>query len=106
MLHMVSRGRCGVGVMFTDSKQWKSECSQDKKTSFFVSYCTGRFIVLLHGFVTVNFFAVGLLAPQPNHYPEDQRLCLSGPYPLTCVSWVALPGAYAPASIAHQVIGA
>jgi hypothetical protein len=30
----------------------------------------------------------------------------SGPYPLTCLAWVGLPGAYAPASIALRVIGA
>jgi hypothetical protein len=29
-----------------------------------------------------------------------------GPYTLICLSWVALPGAYAPASIALRVIGA
>jgi hypothetical protein len=31
---------------------------------------------------------------------------LSGPYPFTCPAWVALPGFYAPASIALQVTGA
>jgi hypothetical protein len=30
----------------------------------------------------------------------------SGPYPLTCLTWVTLPGAYAPASIALEVISA
>jgi hypothetical protein len=30
----------------------------------------------------------------------------SGPYPLTCLAWVALTAAYAPASKTLQIIGA
>jgi hypothetical protein len=72
MLHLVRCGRCGV--MFIEAKPWKSDCGQEKKTSFFVCYWTGRFILLRHGSVTVNLFVVGLLAPHPTHNLEDQGL--------------------------------
>jgi hypothetical protein len=61
---------------------------------------------LLHGFVTVNFSEVGSLAQRPIPNLEDQKDTSSGPYPLTSLAEVALPGAYAPASIALRVIGA
>jgi hypothetical protein len=45
-----------------------------------------------------------LLAQSPICRTRDYTL--SGPYPLICLTWVALPGAYAPASIALQASGA
>jgi hypothetical protein len=61
---------------------------------------------LLHCFVTVLFSGCG-------HKPHAQLstwtmrdYTSSGPNLLTCLSWVALPGAYTPASIARRVIGA
>jgi hypothetical protein len=35
---------------------------------------------------------------------EDQGLHFVGPYPLTCLAWMILPGAYTPACIALWVI--
>jgi hypothetical protein len=59
--------------------------------------CAG--LGLLHGFVTVNISGLGSLAQPPTWRTRDYTL--SGPYPLTCLAWVALPGAYA-----LRVIGA
>jgi hypothetical protein len=53
---------------------------------------------LLHsfgGFVTVSFSMVG----------KTRDYTSSGPYPMTCLAWMALPGAYTSASIALRVIG-
>lgn len=55
------------------------------------------------GFITVSFSAVGSLVPPPWGMKE---YTLSGPYPFSCLTWVALPEAKAPTSIALQVIGA
>jgi hypothetical protein len=65
--------------------------------------CAG--LGLLHGFVAVNFSGVVSLAPRstPNWRTRDHTS--SGPYPLTCLAWVAQPGAYASASIALRVVG-
>jgi hypothetical protein len=64
--------------------------------------CVG--LGLLRSFVTVYFSGMGLLAQPPTWRTRDNSS--SGPYPLTCLAWVTLPGAYAPASIAAPVIGA
>jgi hypothetical protein len=54
----------------------------------------------LNSFVTVNVSRVRgevmPLCPTPNL--ENQRLTSPGPYPLICLAWVTLPGAYAPSS--------
>jgi hypothetical protein len=49
---------------------------------------------LLHGFITVNFSRVGLLAQPPTRRTTDYTS--PGPYPLTSLAWVALPGAILP----------
>jgi hypothetical protein len=61
---------------------------------------------LLRGFVTVNIHGIG-------RYPHVQTLTwrtrgytFSCPYPMTRLAWVALPGAYAPTSIALRAMGA
>jgi hypothetical protein len=52
-----------------------------------------------------KFFLGGVEIPASN--PQCGELGTTfGPYPLTYLVWVALPGAYAPASMAHQFIGA
>jgi hypothetical protein len=59
---------------------------------------------LLHGgFVTVHFSRVGFRATHPT--PNLEGYTLPGPYPLTCLVWFPLPGAFTPTSIAFQVIG-
>jgi hypothetical protein len=77
MLHLV---RCDV--MFTDSKPWKSECGQEKKTIFFLCAIEleGPFSSSI-GFVTVDFYMVGLLAPHLSHNLEDQALQFVWPRP-------------------------
>jgi hypothetical protein len=61
---------------------------------------------LIHGegFVTINFSRVRSLAPCPIPNLEDQGLHFVWPLPFNCLAWVALPGAYSPASIAVWVI--
>jgi hypothetical protein len=49
---------------------------------------------------------MGSLAPRATPNVENQGLHFIWPLALTCLSWVALPGAYAPASIPLWVIGA
>jgi hypothetical protein len=58
---------------------------------------------LVHRFVMVNFSGVRLLAPHPAWRIRD--CTSSGPYPLTCLAWMAISGADASASIALQDIG-
>jgi hypothetical protein len=62
---------------------------------------------LLHDFATVIFFfGGGSLPPTPN--PPTWRTkdyTSSGPLPLTCPVWVALPAVYAPASITLRITG-
>jgi hypothetical protein len=55
-------------------------------------------------FVTFNFSGVGLLAPHPTPNLEGQGLHFVRPIPFDLSVMSALPGAYAPASIALQVI--
>jgi hypothetical protein len=55
------------------------------------------------GFVTADF---GVIAPRPTPNLEDPGLHSVCSDPLICLAWVALPGDYAPASIAFRVVGA
>lgn len=60
---------------------------------------------LLHGFVTVNFSGVGVISPNAQLPSWRTRgYTSSGPYSLTHLAWVALPGPYDPVSIALRVI--
>jgi hypothetical protein len=49
---------------------------------------------------------VRLLAPLPTPTYRTRDNLLSGPYPSTCLAWVILPVAYAPASIDLQMTSA
>jgi hypothetical protein len=53
------------------------------------------------------YYQGGVISPtlNPQRGAPGTTLCF-GPYPMTCLPWVALPGAYAPASIALLVNGA
>jgi hypothetical protein len=51
-----------------------------------------------------NYFTSLLPHAQPPTWRTRDYIS-SGPYPLICLSWVALPEAYAPASTALQVTG-
>jgi hypothetical protein len=75
----------------------------------FMAWCSvkeqGQLYLYLY-FVTRNLSRGGVITtpnPQPGG-PVDYTY--SGSYPLTCLAWVTLPGAYAPASIALGVIRA
>jgi hypothetical protein len=49
-----------------------------------------------------RFFRYGVVSPAPNLQPGGPGIrLLVAPYPLTCLAGVALPEAYAPASIAQ-----
>jgi hypothetical protein len=48
---------------------------------------------LLHGFVAVHFFRGGVVSPTPKPQPGGPDYTSSGPYPLTCLAWVAILGA-------------
>jgi hypothetical protein len=61
---------------------------------------------LLYGFVTVHFSGVKSLTPCPNPTLEGQGLHFVWPLSLSCLAWLALPGVYAPASIALLGTGA
>jgi hypothetical protein len=60
---------------------------------------------LLHWFVTAIFSRVGSWPQAKNPTWRTRHYTLSGPYPLTRLTWVALPEAYDPASIALLVTG-
>jgi hypothetical protein len=66
-------------------------------------------MVLLHTlwrFCNSRFFWGGFISPMPNPPTWRTRDYTSfGPYPSTCLAWVALPGAYTPTSIVLRVIG-
>jgi hypothetical protein len=65
--------------------------------------CVG--LSLFPGFITVNFSGGGVVG-ETHAQPltcRSRDYTSSGAYPLTCLAWVALPGAYAPASIAFRV---
>jgi hypothetical protein len=69
--------------------------------------CVG--LGLLHGYVAVIFFRSGVSVPRPTSNPKiwrNSNYTSSGPYPLTCMAWMALPGAYVPTSIALRLSGA
>jgi hypothetical protein len=52
-------------------------------------------------FVTISFLLFGVVSPTPNPQPGGPGYpFLSGPSPLTCLAWEALPVAYTTASIA------
>jgi hypothetical protein len=59
---------------------------------------------VLPDLVTIDFSEVGLLAHPLTWWTRDYTS--SDPYPLTYLAWMALPGAYAPASVAFRVTGA
>jgi hypothetical protein len=63
-------------------------------------------LVFLRGSVTVKFLVVGSLAHAEPPTWRTRDYTSSIPYPLTFPAWAALPGAYAPVSIALRVSGA
>jgi hypothetical protein len=65
--------------------------------------CVG--LGLVRGYVTVDFSGVGSLAPHPTPNLRTRDYTFSGPYPSTCLVWVA-PEPFVPASIPLRVTGA
>jgi hypothetical protein len=56
-------------------------------------------------FATISFLLYGVVSPTPNPQPGGPGYpFLSGSSPLTCLSWEALPVAYATASIAVGIM--
>jgi hypothetical protein len=54
-----------------------------------------------------RFFPELSVSPTPNpQLGGPGHYTLSVPYPFNCLAWVALPGAYAPTSVALRDIGA
>jgi hypothetical protein len=53
-----------------------------------------------------TFVRDGVVSLTPNPQPDGPGTTLRLPLSLTCLAWVTIPGAYAPASIAFRVIGA
>jgi len=55
--------------------------------------------------INYNFSVSGV--PTQSHNPQPGGpvdYFLSDPYPLICLAWVTLPGAYTPASLALRVV--
>lgn len=76
-----------------------------KRTSSLLALQCSVGLGFKNGFITVNIFRVGLLAPSQNLEYQGIHFMWPLPFdPLSCEAWVALLGAYAATSIAVWII--